>query len=1062
MLLYREMTTVSISWNLFYPPEEEGRVSDEMQDRIEDLLKEYFLTDADGEILYEGDTPVLDDDKWDEVMRNAQGRVDLRWDNFNEKHDIEFTSVDDNDFIVMAMLALYPRALTEVPKGYQDLWNLMRIANPPTLDPILNLALENVPDPITVVPVKEEKKKESVEDMEKEIERLREQKNVQEEILKLQLKIEKKLAKDDLKKIVKALRETKSSLIRKFRDLRALKRGISNKRKKLGRVGLKSKKGKDLIKKIKSDKRKLSRRSQQMKRLKEKEEDQKRKHEEIKEIYDKIKLKKRKYKELSTFTCYDYHIPEGSSCVPAFFSQQSKLGKRRISSILKYLKIFNNAPTYRELTMILNDHDISLDVYTCDRYLLQEQVKYRFHYRICVHDGHMYVIKSLAPKITNEIFLEEDEYRAMFEEAKKNVALFEYTNFSFVIDRTKYIRKQRFTNIEKKMKLLGLYSDINEEFAMRSGLVPFRYNMKDLPTLAKLDFDNSYSNIAMNYKLPVNTGTEQVYEYSGAAIRDCYFYRVRSDNKLFEEVLYGKGPHWMIGYELKSLMKLLDCTPLHYIRTTNTNSPPGMLSANDLSLEYDVHSFSTGKKIEKVKLCKTKEVLERRIHKEVRNYTGFLARTLTDKESRYGVTGKKEREGLRLLHGDEFSIGLDEVVVSKSNYKGKSGCFPYMGIVSIARSQIIDLYVYILKHYPQAKITRLMTDSIGLDIKLDLSIFEEVRKGHYRIPGCKLSSFKEEELVEDTRVYLRTPNAFNHLRYMHKKVNEITIYSKGVKGGPPLPDLSKIRGLIKEKKSMIINDFAGAGKSYWVKNTLIKDIFEKEDVTHICTSSILLNAKEWNDKGLSIGHYTKKSRGIRGVVEELKGYDYIIVDEASQLTMRSIHILERLGRKFSIILIGDDNQCPSSDGVMYLTYQVILRICGYNRVRIGYHENIRYPKEYYDFLTEFVKKGKKRRLRSAIGIVKRRIRKATEKERKENRALSYTHKIRQHHDSRYGLDRCKTIHSYQGMTIKKKYVVYINSINDYRILYTALSRTSLGFEGLAWYKVPMSGPTIAE
>jgi hypothetical protein len=320
--------------------------------------------------------------------------------------------------------------------------------------------------------------------------------------------------------------------------------------------------------------------------------------------------------------------------------------------------------------------------------------------------------------------------------------------------------------------------------------------------------------------------------------------------------------------------------------------------------------------------------------------------------------------------------------------------------------------------YPQTEITRIRSDSIEYDKKIDLKSIND------RLTGF---SIKEESMNEPREINSLLRNSFEWPD--KKKIKKLKADEN-------------INPFIEKKESFLFDDFAGVGKSYWVKHKLMPLLKEK-GYTYMITSSTKKNAEHWETK--PIQHYLKKDD--KSIRNKFQKYDYIIIDEASQLNMSIIYILEILKRniKINFILVGDSNQCKSVDDVCYLVEDVVHRLCDYNILYRGYHDKIRYTKRYYDFLSKLLsmKDSSIRKLRI---FVKRHIR---ETNKLSELNLCYTHRIKNKIINK-GY-KAYTIHSYQGKTIDCNYSIYIYNINDYRILYTALSR-SKGFDFVALLK----------
>ena len=249
--------------------------------------------------------------------------------------------------------------------------------------------------------------------------------------------------------------------------------------------------------------------------------------------------------------------------------------------------------------------------------------------------------------------------------------------------------------------------------------------------------------------------------------------------------------------------------------------------------------------------------------------------------------------------------------------------------------------------------------------------------------------------------------------------------------------VQKVKNVTKYNyESLLIDSFAGVGKTYKITNTIIP-LLKKRNLKYLLTSTTILNAKSWDEECKPINFYTKQP--TKEMKRYLESFDVIVIDEVSQLTMQVINKLELLDVRF--ILIGDFNQCCSVDNYNYMKSDVIYRLVDYNVMNIEYHNKIRYSKKYFDFLAKIIEM--KDDMRGICRYVKKHIKKCKHDYPTLN--LVYTHRLIAYY-AKLNI-HCVTIHSYQGKTIKQRFGVCIRSINSYRILYTALSRAT-GFDNI--------------
>ncbi len=724
-----------------------------------------------------------------------------------------------------------------------------------------------------------------------------------------------------------------------------------------------------------------------------------------KKIFKSIRLRKNGVNEsVTNFECEDYTMMISNElfndnnnekyCVPSYINsiRQSLIGKKVKKLLFNELKK-NKIPTCDEFTKLLNKHNIGLIVYIIDREEISEnnQNEYKKKLKILVHNGHLYKVTHMY-KQHKVKKLDEDQYYEQYRKVLNNYEIQGSDEYSFTFKKNKYVLDSgnKFKKMNEIFNLMGKYSQVNVDFYENCGIRPIQYFNNDVNWGTNIDIKECYKNIMCNPKLKfaLTSGTEYVKEFKKQSIIDYRFYLCKFNKKDdIQEAIYPLEQHWIAGHIIKKYK----------------------LDVN-IKYEYVVKYFKSGEKNGK------------KIDNDlVRQYSGLLGRYITTKKTSYYIDDDKEMEAMKKKYGRKKSYqSFSTFNVLNNNYKLNSGMLSYLSIFSHCHSQLMDLYYAVKKEYPDIKIKKIRTDCIGFNkkiylkkIKVDFGIRDE--KKRYNMISSRMS------------------NRFDHEQYLLKKINKL--------------NKSDFMNVIKNNESLFVTGPAGVGKSFTTKNDIIK-YFNDNDIKYLTTSSTKENALDWDNEN-SVQHYIRKSLGNETIKEILKKYKYIIIDECTQLTMKTLLILEFLKRSnLNIILLGDRHQCRSTDGIDYTTSMIFNKLVDFNQYEIKYHEKCRYTKEYYDFTQKFptMKIGRLRK------YIKDNIKRATVNEMKNNINVCYTHlygkqiteKLKQEYN---------TIHSYQGKTIKDLYIIHeIDRILDYRILYTAFTR-STGFDNVRYYQV---------
>lgn len=796
----------------------------------------------------------------------------------------------------------------------------------------------------------------------------------------------------------------------------------------------------------------------------------------FKNIFKALRLRKVIYKCLSNMITYDYKVDE--FCVISFVKLQDRWGKKRRKNIITQLGN-DTMPTYPTLTKILNDNEISLNVIAVDRTVLQEQPHMRFNLDICIHSQHMYVINSHTPK--RKLYtLENDEYDKLKNALQKKSDLLEYSRYHFVYGREKYKLPPNtlFQELNDRYQLTSSYSKFNVDFYRKCNIRAIRYYDENLTSGTKIDMNRCYPEIMNNprHKFFVTTGLEAVSKYKkGNGIKDECFYRVDISKKKYLTALHrrcasklstvffcGATKVWMSGYEVNRY----GISPKRIsfaILSTRSKCPKAKLTPTQrekttTELTSSLYQYRTQRKYTTVTtpyttylskpafapphpnldsqldlvMATTEESIKyaenKKWHHDIVKYSGYLARWSTYISKNYDIDDEDERIAFKNKYGNRCS-DRNGINILLSYPKHKCGLFAYLNIIAICRAKLVRLYNCVLDKYPKANVRRIYSDSIEFDVVFKIKNDKLNPNGDFPYLGSDILVHIEENRSIGRHGIPRDIK-FNHKRYKRKKLRMHT----------------DIMPLLVDGMSVFINAFAGVGKTYLALNTIIPFAIT-HSLKYLLTSSTVENSVEWQTsittvdpngicEGKAINHYIRKKLGIRQIIKYFNDLDYVLIDECSQLTLHTLHILEIIkdecGCKF--IFLGDGHQTLNCEHICYLNYGIFRRLCDYNILTIAPHKNMRLTFDAYYALKKFIDIATTKGKRDSQKYI------STKYHTKDN-----VHKHIAHtHEKRRELVRkgyyCHTIHSTQGKTIDEEFVVNYVPSSTYREIYTGLSR----------------------
>lgn len=203
-------------------------------------------------------------------------------------------------------------------------------------------------------------------------------------------------------------------------------------------------------------------------------------------------------------------------------------------------------------------------------------------------------------------------------------------------------------------------------------------------------------------------------------------------------------------------------------------------------------------------------------------------------------------------------------------------------------------------------------------------------------------AFNEESVSYHFKDYVRVGSDYVSPR------RELTYY-----------DSNELDGLLESKSSFAIWGVAGTGKTYLVKNRVIK-YFEEQGIRYrVLTLAHLALQKYDSNKEVLASFFLPGKAQVK--------YDYIIVDEFSMVSMYFYEQLYKLKKgtlsnpkegNTKFILIGDTNQCLPVETRVFCRYEeagFIRELIDYNVVRLT--EVQRYDVQLHDACSNLIKNG---------------------------------------------------------------------------------------------------------
>lgn len=633
----------------------------------------------------------------------------------------------------------------------------------------------------------------------------------------------------------------------------------------------------------------------------------------FRKVFGRIILRDVVYSDISNFNLIDYPIDK--YCVPSYFKT-----KKMPKDFIKELNSIKT-PSVDQLIDLLDKYPKAYKSYKFyDMYgnvkiekdgIAKRNGAHKFQF--CIHNSHLYVLKTTLNKSKKTKFLPLLEWRKMKEELQKTCDLVNHNDYEFMYEGIKY-KQENFDSISKIFGYLGFiqpYTRINIEFYNSCGIRSTYYKkFGDVGNV--IDINNAFV-ITMRdptKMIILQTGKEYTEKYNNETIEPHYFYKTNMKGIFF--------PEWVTGFTIKRFPKHFKKRKIKYVMKgtgfTYGNSTKIELSQLDNYYKQEAKEWESGE--------------EKYVSHMYRLYSGICARYRTNDVSFADCSDETECEALKLEYNvdirEKSDIRSKQVLQkSKHYYKKHCGVFAYLSIIQHTKNDIFQLHCDIRRKYPKAKLRAIRTDSLQYNI--------QIKNVKSTIPHKYEKEKVKKIKYDETRICGRC--GFNARRWLKKD------------------------WIIDNEDPRALLGYGGLGKSYHARTVILPKH------KPLITSSTVENASDWsnklNSKVLNLHQHLLKRDGMDEIIKKLDDYDCILVDEVGQLTFHMIYLLQILKMDYgkTIFAIGDDSQCDGMDGNV-IDNQAFMSLVDYKvRWYKDWHPQCRFKgdegKKYFDFLMKF-------------------------------------------------------------------------------------------------------------
>ena len=392
----------------------------------------------------------------------------------------------------------------------------------------------------------------------------------------------------------------------------------------------------------------------------------------------------------------------------------------------------------------------------------------------------------------------------------------------------------------------------------------------------------------------------------------------------------------------------------------------------------------------------------------IRAYIGWLLKTRSVKKIKYDkVENMVDYESVEKYNGEEISMNKDNILITKTYLRKQTGILANMIIKALTNIELYKMDKIIKERNKGIKLNTVRTDSIGYSYDKEIDYpMELIREG--------LGYWKIENKKQKVVGYYKLMKKIEEP--IHKKIE--------------IKQKDDIIELLENNESFIICGDAGCGKTHNINSVIIPKL------NNLGKKSIVLSLTTKNSDRIEGKTFASLVNGksTYELLNELKGYNYMIIDEAQLLSQDYCKYMEYLKENTDMkyILIGDENQTKGN--VMKKSWELtnfLINMCDGNKIEMK--ENIRCDDELMNLIEEFKKQP----------LFK--MRKYVEDNFKITKNID---------DAKYHLCRhsktkeelikkgyeCYTIITEQGNTINQKYMIHDLKFLPKDQILTALSR----------------------
>lgn len=762
-------------------------------------------------------------------------------------------------------------------------------------------------------------------------------------------------------------------------------------------------------------------------------------------------------KDITNINTIDYAIK--GNCVKSYITEY--YGK----DICK--KYISNKPTYPEIMKMCKELDINFTASTRTGVLIDSyKTNKRKRLDIVISNEHMYVkdnIKYRGKKeieyekykdiVNNEnskiIIKDEKEFENVKRKLNTKYELSDYNDNEIKFKTNEIILNEDYDNLVEYREIHNhntpsIYSIIGRVYNLHGYMNSYTFDyFNEISSIIhfqkyteykcsiRVDGNKQYVSQLYNRLLPVPNVNDYIRKYDNHKLTEGTFYYCKL--KKYNILGFDKDEFYYYDcvIELKKHNYIKEIT--HYLSSSDTvkieskHLPPLLYKKNGEEIVND-ESFLT---------------------EYIREYIGSLRKTETCITHTYDSIKNEEARALKLIHPNNYYTE-GKFTITDEFKKYKTGILAWIAIVQCANLSLFLFDNEIRKLNKNVELVAVRTDSLSYMLdnkyKLPTDMIKSNTIGKFKIEYvnevCKkdIGSKLDEGIINIERVK----------EDVKDNINKIDIIRNQDKMEIPVclryrlnkVDKDQITSLLKNKESFIINGFAGLGKTYQLRNTIIP-YFKEHKYKYLLSSTTIQQANDLQ-KHLpdDVVHrlqmlFSRKKDSVR-LDELFKGAHYLVIDEAVQLTQNLLAQLEYIKNTYNIALIAlsDKYQCivDNYDGEPYIDTEFSHKLFDMNIVQLTKHNKMRYSSELYNHLMYIIKnKDEKTKVREYV-LKYFKVRKTS----KDKINIAYTNSTC---DEVANKDTtCITVHSVQGQTIEKSFSFHDIMIAPVNVIYTALSR----------------------